>query len=587
MKKKYVAIIIVLIVILIGVASFLVYNKIQKDGREYEIERVNNYNYFVLKQNEQYGVIDREGKVIISPNYTNIVIPNPERPLFICYDLENNTKVFNEKNEQILTDFYNVKPIRLKNIASDLMYEKSVLTYEKDSKIGLINMDGKELAKAEYDEISALPYKEGELLIKQNDKYGVINIKGVKLVDILYDQISLDNYYTDEDGYGDAGYIVYVTTDQGYRYGYVDRNGKEIVETQYNQLSRVIEMEDEEDIYLICAKNGQYGVLKNNEIVLENEYQSIRYDEINDVFVVEKNKKFGVSNKEGNIVVPVQYSQIDSTGNYIYAKNEQGTTVYNKDGKEMQMDSNIAILDTANENYSIKINTQNNTTLYGLLDKNGKELIDEKYTYLEYAYESYFIATNTEGKLGIVDSKGNEKSEFKYDSLQKIDGCNILQGVFSQSDKKITDLFSNKVEKFCELENAVVQRYDEKVIVYNDSEKKYFDAEGTELTNMQMYPDNELYAKQDAGKWGFVDKDNNKKVDFIYDRVTEFNEYGFAGVKKDNKWGVINEDGTVVLEPTYERENEEEPLFIGKYYQVQYGFGEVYYTDMNNAYGTN
>ena len=56
---------------------------------------------------------------------------------------------------------------------------------------------------------------------------------------------------------------------------------------------------------------------------------------------------------------------------------------------------------------------------------------------------------------------------------------------------------------------------------------------------------------------------------------------------KDNKWGVINEDGTVVLEPTYERENEEEPLFIGKYYQVQYGFGEVYYTDMNNAYGTN
>ena len=55
------------------------------------------------------------------------------------------------------------------------------------------------------------------------------------------------------------------------------------------------------------------------------------------------------------------------------------------------------------------------------------------------------------------------------------------------------------------------------------------------------------------------------------------NEYGFAGIQKDGKWGVINGDGQIILEPTYEL-NENEPKFIGQYYQVIYGNGEIYYT---------
>ena len=56
----------------------------------------------------------------------------------------------------------------------------------------------------------------------------------------------------------------------------------------------------------------------------------------------------------------------------------------------------------------------------------------------------------------------------------------------------------------------------------------------------------------------------------------------FATVEKDGKWGVINEQGEEVLEPTYEFKNQEEPFFIGKYYQVVYGVGEIYYTDAKN-----
>ena len=76
-----------------------------------------------------------------------------------------------------------------------------------------------------------------------------------------------------------------------------------------------------------------------------------------------------------------------------------------------------------------------------------------------------------------------------------------------------------------------------------------------------------------------VNKDGDMVVEAKYDKVTEFNEFGFASVQKDGKWGAINTQGKEVVEPTYNLKDEIEPSFIGTYYQVKYGFGEVYYTD--------
>jgi len=39
----------------------------------------------------------------------------------------------------------------------------------------------------------------------------------------------------------------------------------------------------------------------------------------------------------------------------------------------------------------------------------------------------------------------------------------------------------------------------------------------------------------------------------------------------------INKEGKIIIEPSYEL-NTNEPIFIGEYYQVIYGNGEIYYT---------
>ena len=60
--------------------------------------------------------------------------------------------------------------------------------------------------------------------------------------------------------------------------------------------------------------------------------------------------------------------------------------------------------------------------------------------------------------------------------------------------------------------------------------------------------------------------------------VTELNEYGFAGIKEDGKWGIVNSEGKIIQEPTYELE-EVSPKFIGKYYKLEEWNWNAYYTD--------
>lgn len=575
MKKKYIIVGILIGLVIIAIASFIIYNIIIENGKKYEIEKIEKYNYFVLRQNDMYGVIDTKANQLILPEYNEVVIPNPEKGVFICYQGED-TKILNEKNEEILTQYIKVEPIRLENMASDLMYEKSVLKYMQDGKYGLINFEGKQITKPIYDEIASLPYKEGELLVKQNEKYGVINIKGNKLIEIKYDEIAIDEYYTDENQYQFAGYIVSIKTDQGYRYGYLNNKGKEILKTEYNQISRVTEIQDNENSYLIFAQNGQYGVNKNDKSIISNEYQSIRYDATNHVFVVEKSKKYGIINLEGKLIVPVEYNQIDITGIYFYAENEQGTTVYNNNGTQANINPNVSILNTNNEKYKIRINNENGTK-YGLINQDGKQLIEEKYNYMEYLYDNYFMISGEDGKLGIVDNKGNIQIDAIYDSLQKIPNTYLIQTTLSQN--KITQIYTRTMEKICEMKDATIEVKDNVIKISNESEEKYIDLEGKELKNTQVYPSHSLFVAVEGNKYGFVDYNGNIKVNYQYDKAYEFNEYGFAAVKKDGKWGCINEQGQEVISPTYEIKDQKEPSFIGSYYKVTYGYGEFYYTD--------
>ena len=575
MKRTFRIWVSIIVIIVISIIAIVAYHLIKTNSRKYEIANIENYQYLILKKNNTFGVVDRNQNIIIDSNYTQVIIPNPERPVFVCYQGED-VIILNEHKQEIFAEYEKVEPIRLKNIASDLMYEKTVFKYTENGKYGLIDFSGKKITNAIYDELDSLPYKEGELIVKKDGKYGVINIRGNKMVDISYDKVSVDGYYTDENEYKYSGYIVSNTTNEGYRYGYVDYQGKEILKPEYNELERITAIEDNNDLYLIVAKNGQYGVIKNTENIINYEYQSITYDPENQVFVIEKSKKYGIAKLDGQIIVPVEYNQIDITGIYLYAQNNQGTTVYNSNGAETNIDADIAILDTNNERYRIKIDNGIGTK-YGVIDDEGKQVIDEKYNYIEYLYDNLFIASSENGELGVINDKDEVKINLECNSVQRIGDTDLIRAVVGQT----TRIYKKDMTLACELTGATVTEEENYIKISNNDETKYLDKEGNELKNTDVFPNNSIFAsKNDQGQWGFVDKSGNIVVDYQYERVTEVNEYGYAGIKKDGKWGVVDSQGQVVLEPTYDLQEEIDPIFMGPYHQVTYGFGEFYFEDL-------
>lgn len=214
--------IIIAIIIIVTTITIIVYKNMS--NKEYELEKIERYSYFKLYQNEKYGVIDEKGNTLINAEYDVINIPNPTKPVFICYSDYNETtgeyktKVLNEKNEEILKEFEQVLPLMCEESTSNIPFEKSVLKYKENGKYGIIDFSGKRITKPIYDNIESLEYREGSLIVEQNGKYGLINIKGKQLVKVEYDKIESDEYYTGEHDYMEAGFIVQRKTEEGYRY---------------------------------------------------------------------------------------------------------------------------------------------------------------------------------------------------------------------------------------------------------------------------------------------------------------------------------------------------------------------------------
>lgn len=565
MNKKIRWIIIgIVAVIIIAISIMAIINEVQL---HYKVEEISEYNYFTLEQNQKYGVIDKNGNIVIEAEYEAVQIPNPSKAIFVCVkEYNENTKeyetvVYNEKKEVLFSNYKNVQSISIYTNVNSTPYEKSVLTYKENGKYGLINLEGKQITKPVYDEISSINYKEGTFLVRQNELEGIINMKGKVIIKCEYESVTSDNYYS-ENGYNkQAGFIVSKKTEDGYRYGYVNYRGTIILNPIYTQLERVTEIANEKGVYFIAFKNGQAGLLKNNKEILNYEYEDIQYNVLGSIFITKRNGKYGAVNQEGTTVLYPEYDNVYTGGMYLNALKDKDIFIFDLNGNKIETNE-VSKTKTENANYYITIDKNNK---YKVVDSKDNIIIDKDYTYIEYLPGDYFIVER-DSKSGIIDSNGKSVIELKYDSISRINETDILQ---MEKDRNIA-LYNLNMKEIVSMDNAIVKEVkDEKayILLYSDTDFKYLDKNGNILTSQNLFENNPLFAKNINGKWGFVDKDENLKVQNDYELVTDFNKYGFAGIKKDGKWGSINQNGEIVQEPTYDLKRNI-PEFVGKYYRV-------------------
>lgn len=558
-RKKNNRLIIALIVIAVIAIIAIVCAIISNNKYSYKILEIaeSEIQYYKLEQNGKFGVIDKEGNVVIEPKYNSIDIPNPSMALFIKSEDGKNYNAIDNNGNDILTKYDNVEAISINNISSNIPYEKTVLKYKSDGLYGLIDFKGKKITENIYNSITNIDYKEGNLKVEKDGQYGVINIKGTTIIEPEYDSIITDGYYDDENKYGNAGFVLRVKTDDGYRFGYANKKGKIILETLYNEINRITELIGN-DIYLITANNGRYGLVKNGKEVLKNEYTEITFDINNNLLIVQKDQAYGVVDLTGKNIIPIDYENIIIGGKYINALKGNDVVIFDSKGNNLNTD--VISYNQVNDDYAVVICKDNS---YNIVDKNGNKKLKEDYTYIEHFKDNYFIATR-DGKTGVIDGEGNKVIELKYNAIQRIENTNVLQAIEGANNR--TDIIDEEMKIHIGIEDANVIKKETYIKAYSEKEVKYYDLKGKETTYKDLYPNNQIYATQRNGKWGLVNSNGEVMVNFEYDMVTEQNG-NVAGIKKDGKWQIVNTEGRLVSQNKYEI-SWLDTTFLGSYYKL-------------------
>ena len=561
--KLIIIIAIIAILLILGIVFTFKPNK-----KEPIVPKQEPYEYFVLNSlNGKSGIIDKKGNTIVNAEYENIYIPNQAKDVFICFKDENNYSIINKEGQDIFKEYDSVYAILVSETSLEM--EKNVLLYEQNEKFGLIDFSGKKITDAIYDEVESLPNKPGFIRVKKGESYGVIDSVGNTVIDIKYNSVVGDEYST-ASGYDKTGYIVSEKTNTGIMYGYINSEGKTVIEPKYESISRALEYDDD-DIYLIFMENGKKGVIKNKKVIIKPKYQTISYYNLSNIFVVNRNGRYGFCDNSGEEILPVEYSTYFVAGNYICVKKDDSMMLYDLHGNLVNTNIYKSIIETENPQFFI---AQDEKGYYSIISKDFQ--INNNYKNISYAFNNFFIITTDDDKTGILDVYSGMEVEPAYDSIIVLESARALE---ARKGNEL-DVYSEKIEKILTMKDGIVEKVSDKYFtIYSNTEKQYIDDKGNPVSNTDVYENLKLYSyKAENGKWGYKDKEGNVKVEAKYDRVTELNEYGFAGIQIGTKWGVIDEEGNVVLEPKYELETYYEPSFIGKYLLEQQE--TVYCTEM-------
>lgn len=370
-------------------------------------------------------------------------------------------------------------------------------------------------AISNYDENNNLWYEDNVLKVQKDGKWGTINFDGETILKTEYDSIEAI-----------PGVENALLIQKDGKYGVADREGRNILDTNYAEITNL--GKTNRSGYIVKDDTGLYGIVDSSKkVILQNQYQKIEKVYGNDLYVVTQDGSQKLINSNGEDVLTQGFEQISA----ILKTKDQGV-IYISNGK------------------------------YGVMSLTGEVLIEAQYDNLVEAKSNIFIATK-EGKQGIIDIDNNEKVPFTYQSIT----YNETGDIYIAEDESFNSNILNSNLDVQQTGILIEMNTDEGYFkLRQNDEYKYYNFRFEEKNETEILSNNTLYLDKKDNLYGYVDKDGNVVVEYMYDDATEQNEYGFVAVKKDGKWGAINNKGELVQEPIYNLDDYLIIDFIGKWH---------------------
>ena len=245
-----------------------------------------NYTSVAIGAGFSYGVIDKNGKFIINPQYKFIGIRSGSDFIVVQNNAEKWGLYFHDKLK--IPPQFDL----MEHPSEDLIATKLGDTW------GYINLDGKIVINPIYQ--MAKQFSEGLAFVKLDGKYGVIDKSGVFLIAPQFD----GGYF-----FRDSTAVVTV----GGKAGIIDKSGKFLVNPQYEDMKvwpPAVFSEVDANYKLIPIKSdGKWGYIETNgtiKISPQFDQASFFYD---DMAVVKIGDKFGYINSSGKFMINPVYEK--------------------------------------------------------------------------------------------------------------------------------------------------------------------------------------------------------------------------------------------------------------------------------------
>ncbi|GAB1858066.1 hypothetical protein MHTCC0001_29030 [Flavobacteriaceae bacterium MHTCC 0001] len=382
--------------------------------RNYDTNNINDeYDWFYDKNSDynsrKYGIVNNKGEV---------VLPNVFK--YNSYSGDEYNKILYIDNKY---GFYNIAE-RKWTIPIDKDYIESLspnfLSVKKNGKYTIVDFNNKPVSDKQWYSVSKISSLTNYVRVseKRNGEtyYGAFSLLERKLV-IPCEYVLFDRSYYNKN-------IFKVKDATTSKYNLVTINNKLLFSDWYDEIT----MPDNVSNRFIVKKDQYYGVLDNKERkIIPLTYKLIASSSYSDGSRISQNKegKYGFMTLEGEVTLPFEYDYLDSRysrgNNLISVKNSKCGIVRINSGLPQEIIS-CDYDDITNLN---KILITKKEGKYGMLDGNGKTLVEPIYEDLEVlGSDSYYgdktIKAKIKGKYIIFDDLGVQISDDKFKEIQTI-----------------------------------------------------------------------------------------------------------------------------------------------------------------------
>lgn len=328
--------------------------------------------------------------------------------------------------------------------------------------------------------------------------------------------------------------------------------------------------------FYLVEKNGKYGFTnKTGEVVIPIEYESA-YDFSEGLAGVKKNGKYGYIDKTGEVIIPFEYDGYGwtpfQTFDSLATDFKNGLARIKKNGKWGFINRTgevvIPVVYDEAEDFSDNIVHVKKNNKWGFIDKTGKEIVPFIYEYSHnrfkegllavYMVKKSFLFGKSDG-WGFIDESGNVAIPFNYDLACVFSGglaCVKKNGKCGYIDKKGHIAIDFKYDDAEDFEDGLARvQLNGKFGCINTLGEEVippiYNLLGSKFRGFGLKFKDGLTIIKKNEKYGFVDKTGHINIPMIYDDADAFHD-GLAGVKKDGKYGYVNTSGKVVIPFTYD-----------------------------------